>query len=151
MALTLIDNQVFEATMLDALNECSIASTVQTPHLYAYIKDINALVVQDVTGVNVNTIFESPTANAILTCQVATALGRRLGSWLRSFHDWSSAPKQTALRDKMAQNEPMRKLKQSVTYDSFISVLDNFPGALEGKGVQETLESVREAAARDFE
>ncbi|CAM1508891.1 Fc.00g026300.m01.CDS01 [Cosmosporella sp. VM-42] len=142
---------IYEESMLNALNSFrSASSIVRVPRLYLFNRETNTQVLEDFPdAVDMATIFVSRAANAILTQSVATSIGRELGSWLRNFHTWSSSPAQSALRREMEQNEPMRKLKRSVTYDSFINVLENFPGALEG--VRTALEDVREMALKEFE
>ena len=76
-------------------------------------------------------------------------IGHDLGFWLRSFHDWGTAPEQAALRAQMWQNNPMRKVKYCQTYGSFLRVLDDFPELLVGH--QKTLVPFQYAMANDFQ
>jgi hypothetical protein len=126
------------------------ASTVKVPHLYLFNQETNTKVIEDIRGVvDLKIIFMSLTANDILSHSHATSIGRALGSWLRSYHSWVSAPPQTNLRAEIGHNEPMRKLKYLITYDSFIKVLDQFPEIV---GVHiKTLEEVKDIAAKEFE
>lgn len=78
------------------------------------------------------------------------AIGRDVGSWLRSFHEWSFSSSSSADLKDVGDNEPMRKLKYAITYDSFLKVLENsFPDLLEGH--KPTLEQVKEVATKEFE
>ena len=114
------------------------ASNVKVPHLYLFDRETNTQILEDIRGVvDLKTIFLSPTANDILFHSLATSIGRALGSWHRSYHSWVSAPSQTELRADIGHNEPMRKLKYLITYDSFIKVLDPIPG--DNRGSQEDL------------
>lgn len=49
---------------------------------------------------------------------------------------------------KLGNNEPMRQLKYRITYDSFISNLEQFPDVLGGH--REALEVVKHMATEEF-
>ena len=136
--------------MLIALKDFYTSSIVKAPRLYMFDRQTNTQAIEDVPdAVNLHSIFVSPTANTALTHSVATTIGRELGCWLQAFHGWALSSAQYPLRKQIRQNEPMRKLKRAITYDSFINVLENFPGALDG--VRKTLEDVRDMASKEFE
>jgi fructosamine-3-kinase len=71
-----------------------------------------------------------------------------LGSSLQLFHTWASETEQASLRADIRQNEAMRKLRYSATYESFIDVLEKFPDALDG--CRKTLEDIRDMAMREL-
>jgi hypothetical protein len=140
--------------MLNALGEFpSITTTdrvsIQAPRLYLFLSETNTQVIEDVPdAIDLKSILVSPTANSILDQSLATSIGYALGSWLRYFHTWASAPAQAELRREIGKNELMRKLKSKITYDRFIQVLEDFPDILEG--YRKTLEDVKDLAAREF-
>ncbi|TGJ78533.1 hypothetical protein E0Z10_g10233 [Xylaria hypoxylon] len=122
---------------------------VKAPRLHLFIRDINIQVLEDFpAAVDLKSLFVSPTGNSILTASVATSVGHGIGSWLRSFHDWSMSS--NAKLGYVGNNEPMRKLKYTITYDSHLKVLENnFPDLLEGH--RAALEQVKDAATKEFE
>jgi ATP-dependent helicase/DNAse subunit B len=136
--------------MLNALENFSYtASIVKVPRLYLFNRETNTQVIEDVAGVvDLKTVFMSPTANDVLSQSLATSIGRALGSWLRSYHSWTSSPSQ-AYRAEIGDNEAMRKLKYLITYDSFIKVLEQFPDVLGDH--KKTLEDVKDIATKGFE
>ncbi len=137
--------------MLNALNTFSYTgSIVKAPHLYFFDRETNTQVLEDFPGaIDLKTILISPAANRTLSRSVATSIGYALGSWLRSFHNWTSAPSQKDLRRKMWKNEPMRELKHQISYNSFIEVVEGFPEILgDGKNI---LEEVKEIATTEFQ
>ncbi|KAI1074466.1 kinase-like domain-containing protein [Whalleya microplaca] len=126
-------------------------STVKTPHLYLFDRETNTQVLEDIPGaVDLKTVFMSPAANVVLSKSFATSIGRALGSWLRSFHTWSSAASQADIQADtgIGHNEPMRELKYRITYGSFIKVLEQFPDVLGDH--KKTLEEVEASAINDF-
>lgn len=126
------------------------ATIVKVPHLYLFNQETNTQVLEDIAGaVDLETILVSPTVNDTLSQSLSTSIGRALGSWLRSFHNWISAPSQVDLRIEIGENEPMRKLKYLITYDSFIEVVEQFPEILGGN--KKTLENVKDMAAKEFQ
>jgi hypothetical protein len=140
--------------MLNALEDFPPSATdrvsIRTPHLYLFISEFNTQVIGDVPDtIDLKSILVSPIANSVLNQSLATSIGYALGSWLRSFHTWASAPVQAELRREIGMNESMRKLKSKITYDSFIQVLENFPDILEDR--RNTLQDVKDLAAKEFE
>lgn len=68
------------------------------------------------------------------------ALGRSVGTWLRSFHDWAGKPELGECRSLLAQNESMKQLKFYVNYSMLMDTIANFPGVLEdNRGIFEEL------------
>ncbi|KAJ9133285.1 Kinase-like domain-containing protein [Pleurostoma richardsiae] len=139
-----------EEAMLDALGSFSPANvSVKTPRLYLFDGEMKTQVLEDVpNAVDLTSILTSPEDSRLLAHPIATFIGRKLGSWLRAFHAWSSAPEQAALRADIAQNEPMRKLKYQITYNAFVEVLENFPEILERD--KATLQDVKYMAMEEF-
>jgi hypothetical protein len=140
--------------MLNALNGFPPITTrdrvsIRAPHLYLFLSETNTQVIEDVpNSIDLKLILVAPTANSVLDQSLATSIGHALGSWLRSFHIWALAPAQAELRREIGKNEPMRKLKSKITYESFIQVLENFPDILEGH--RKSLEDVKDLATREF-
>lgn len=142
--------KVVEESMLSALNNFpNIASLVRVPHLYFFDHRTNTQVLEDIAGVvDLKTFLVSPASNIVLSRSAATSIGHALGTWLRYFHSWTSAPSQAGLRVEIGTNEPMRKLKYRITYDSFITVLEQFPEVLGDN--REKLTEIKENITRDF-
>lgn len=57
-------------------------------------------------------------------------LGRGLGQWLRSLHDWAAAPEQRWLREKAQMNKEMQAIKFTYNYERLLGQLDKFPSIL---------------------
>ncbi|KAI1644676.1 kinase-like domain-containing protein [Daldinia loculata] len=140
----------YEESMLHALSNFPSSTTVvKAPRLHLFIRDANVQVLEDFpAAVDLKNILVSPTANSILTAPVAMSIGYDVGSWLRLFHTWTSSS--NAELKAIGDNEPMRKLKYAITYDSFLKVLENnFPDLLEGH--RSTLEQVKDTATNEFQ
>lgn len=121
---------------------------VKAPRLYLFDRETNTQVLEDLTNTgSFKSIIFSPNADSLVPRP--PVIGRHLGSWLRSFHDWSSAPPQAAIRNQLWQKDPVRKLKYLVTFDVFIGVLEKFPELLDGH--QQTLKAVQEAMEAEFQ
>ncbi|KAI1743897.1 kinase-like domain-containing protein [Xylaria scruposa] len=145
-----VSRALYEASMLDALNDLSsVISGIKAPRLRLFIQDTNVLVLEDFTAtVDLKYLFVSPNANSILTPPLAASIGHDIGSWLRSFHNWSISS--NSRLKHIGDNDPMRNLKYAITYDAFLNVLENhFPDLLES--YRPLLEQVRNAAAKEFE
>ncbi len=139
--------------MLNALQGFPSATaettSIKTPCLYLFNRETNTQVLEDYPDtIDLKSLLVLPTSKSLLTRPVATSIGHDLGTWLRSFHTWASAEAQAQLRAEIGGNEPMRRLKHSVTYDSFIQILEKFPPVLEQN--QSILEAVKEWAADEF-
>ena len=122
--------------MLDTLNHFSVVTeigVVRAPCLYHFDKITNTQVLKDSPGaVDLKTILISQANNEIMSPQVTLAIGRSLGVWLRSFHDWTSEPAQAELRAVIGRNGAMRELKYNITYGNLLKILKDFPELLEG-------------------
>lgn len=137
--------------MLNALTTFSPSSgEVKTPKLYYFNKETNTQIHEDFPDTtDVKTMLFSSSSN-VLNEERTFEIGENLGSWLRSFHAWTSASEQEELRKIMRGNEGMRKLKYDVGYGCFIGVLEQFPALLSKDG-REALEKVHARAIREFE
>ena len=75
-------------------------------------------------------------------------LGRSLGVWLRSFHDWAALPEQSNFRSEIKSNEAMQKIRQFANYSTLVNTVDNFPDIL--ADARETFEKIRDATAEEI-
>ncbi|KAH6658913.1 kinase-like domain-containing protein [Truncatella angustata] len=147
--------QAFEESLLNALArftalDIATSIVITTPRLCLFDRETDIQVLEDFTGTDgFKWVLYSANADKLLPQPSPALIGRQLGSWLRSFHEWTSAPEQAALRAQMWQNDPMRKVKYGYTYGSFLPVLENYPELLDG--YRETLETIRDAIAKEFE
>ncbi|KAK1731208.1 phosphotransferase [Colletotrichum acutatum] len=57
-------------------------------------------------------------------------VGRAVGTWLRSFHDWSNSGKQLKFRDIAAGNKEMQTLKRWMNYERLPNSITRFPDIL---------------------
>lgn len=53
--------------------------------------------------------------------------GWSLGSWLRWFHEWAQQPSQLELRQIIAANTSSRNLKWRTTFDTIVTIAEQFP------------------------
>lgn len=121
---------------------------MEVPRLYLLDREANTRVLEDFPGsTNLMAVITSPRNNERVDRQAAVSIGRRLGSWLRSFHTWADEPAQASLRNMVGENEAVRQLKHRVGYGSFLTVLEGFPDLLEG--CRDALEKVREVATEE--
>ena len=80
------------------------------------------------------------------------SLGRTIGAWLGSFHDWatSDAPSARDLRLRVAKNTAMKELKWTINMGRYHRAPDEFPMLKwEPKAVYEDIE--RDIRARVFD
>ncbi|CAI6335832.1 unnamed protein product [Periconia digitata] len=133
----------FEALMLAALQDGLYVNThadrlvVSTPRLYHFDQDNHVQVMEYFP--NTTTLRD---ALPSLTDSQATSIGRSVGLWLRSFHDWSSKPEQKRLRDTVERNKDMRALKWKITYEQGTQVLERFPDIV-GKRSKEMWDEIK--------
>lgn len=66
-------------------------------------------------------------------------IGRGLGRWLRSFHDWAASPEQETLRNRVKLNKEVRGIKFTYNYESLLWRLDKFPFLQDSKTVFEQI------------
>ncbi|EXF82231.1 phosphotransferase [Colletotrichum fioriniae PJ7] len=57
-------------------------------------------------------------------------IGKAVGMWLRSFHDWSNSKKQLKFRDIAAGNKEMQTLKQWMNYERLPKSITRYPDIL---------------------
>jgi hypothetical protein len=145
--------KIFEELLLNALASFlppTTTATVKPPRLYLYDRETNIQVLEDFFNADgLMAMLSSADAHNLLPSPSTATIGRHLGFWLRSFHVWSSAPEQAALRAQMWQNDPMQKTKYLFTYDSVLKVLENYPKLMEGH--EKTLDTIRHVIAKEFE
>lgn len=124
--------------------------TIKTPRLYLFNRRTNTQVIEDLIDTDdLKSVFFLPNVADRLTPSNAATIGQHLGSWLRSFHDWASAPEQAVMRASIGENRPMRDLKRMVTYDGVIAVLKNYPGLLVSH--EDDLKTISDAMGKEFE
>ncbi|KAI1335270.1 kinase-like domain-containing protein [Xylariaceae sp. FL0016] len=145
---------VIEHEMLKAMAEfTSIALTleVRTPRAYYIDAAATTHVLEDIRGASSLLSCIETTSPMPLLRDNEAAVGLALGSWLREFHRWTSAPGQRGLREMIAGNPPMRKVKRSITYDALMGIIEAHPGAVEHEGVKKVLAEVRDSLGGEFE
>jgi hypothetical protein len=146
--------QRFEVVMLNALTRFPFYTTssrvsVNVPQHFLFLDDTNTQIIQDIpNAIDLKSILVAPTAGSILDQNLATSIGHALGSWLRSFHNWTSQSAQIELCKEFKENEPMRKLKSSINYGRLIQILQGYPDILEGH--IETMKLVQNLATKEF-
>ncbi|KAI1133268.1 kinase-like domain-containing protein [Nemania abortiva] len=148
---------IFEESMLRALAGFPHTITtptghtqVKAPQTHFFDKETHTQVLEDFPDTtDLTTILQSSDLDRILPGSSPESVGRALGSWLRLFHSWASAPAQSTLLAQVGPNQAMRQLKCLVTYDSFIEILERHPETIEG--YKDTLEDVRAAMKQEFE
>lgn len=57
-------------------------------------------------------------------------VGRGLGRWLRSFHEWAASPEQEALRNRVKMNKEMQYIKFTYGYQNLLWRSDKLPSIL---------------------
>jgi len=145
--------KIFEGLLLHALASYlppATTATVKPPRLYLYDRETNIQVLEDFSNADgFMAMLSCADAHNLLPSPSTAIIGRHLGFWLRSFHVWSSAPEQAALRAQMWQNDPVRKTKYLFTYDSVLKVLENYLELMDGH--EKTLDTIRDVIAKEFE
>lgn len=66
-------------------------------------------------------------------------VGRALGKWLRSFHDWAGSPGQEALRTRIGLNKEMKGIKFTYNYEILLRRLEKFPFLKDSKTIFEEI------------
>ncbi|EPE02292.1 phosphotransferase enzyme family protein [Ophiostoma piceae UAMH 11346] len=150
----------FEETMLDALkafqNESGHSTattfTARAPELLWFNRETNTQVLQDFAdAIDLKASLLASAADKqhpLSSQKAAHSVGYALGEWLHSFHAWTAAPEQVSLRDTVAANEPMRKLKHQITYDALVRIVSPFDVAENDLAV---LKEVQASAVVDFQ
>lgn len=125
-------------------------TVVRSPRLYLFDRNTNTQVLEDCSNTtDLKTILISPMVSKILPGSSPASVGHDVGSWLRSFHQWTSEPGQATLRATIRQNAEARKLKRKITYDSFLEILEKYPQLMEGH--VEKLRAIKHAMSAEFE
>ncbi|KAK3293562.1 kinase-like domain-containing protein [Chaetomium fimeti] len=145
----------FEESMLAAVASFKFppaadGTKIKTPRLYLFSHESNTQVLEDLPGTDdLKSAFFLPNAADLLPGSSPLTIGHHLGSWLRSYHTWASAPEQVPTLAAVGENRPMRDLKRMITYDTIIPVLENYPELL--VGCRETLETLVAALGKEFD
>lgn len=125
-------------------------TVVRSPLLYLFNRKTNTQVLEDCSNTtDLKTIFTSPVVKDVLPGTSPASVGHDIGSWLRSFHEWTSEPRQAPLRETIGHNTEAQKLKRKITYDSFVQILEIYPELV--KGYAEKLKSIQDALTAEFE
>jgi hypothetical protein len=145
---------MFEKVLFESVSSfCpskSAGAEVRSPRLYVYNQETGTQVSEDFSEtVGFKAALFGPQRDELLPEAIRMTVGRQLGSWLRSFHDWASAPEQAPLRQLIPPKDEMRTHKRYITYDRFIELLGNYPKLLAGR--EETLQTIRDAAMKEYE
>lgn len=114
--------------------------SLRAPRLYQFDHKTNTQILEDLSDtIDIKTVLVSPTAWSVLPRSISTSIGSALGTWLRSFHSWASAPAQAILRGIMGDNQPMRKIRYAISYGAFVDIVRKFPEIWEthSKALQE--------------
>ncbi|KAJ5666059.1 uncharacterized protein N7477_008507 [Penicillium maclennaniae] len=136
----------FEQAILQALNGLPFHSqgniTVKTPRVFDFIQETNTQIMEDLpNSLDLKTFLLSNLCQNV-SASLGRLLGRSLGHWLRSFHDWADKGEQAETRSFLAQNESMKELKFHVNYSMLMDTIANFPGVLEeSRGVFEEVKN----------
>jgi hypothetical protein len=140
--------------MLHALGEVNWSGLtsevpVETPRSYFYDAPSRVQVIEDVpNAVELANVVKSYNTEATQTLPSLMSIGFALGSWLRTFHQWSSESAQSDLQQKILRNKPMRDLKRRITYDTIVSILAKYPNVR--REYQKELEEIQNVARKEF-
>lgn len=105
--------------------------TVRTPQLLHFDAKEDIQIVEDLpNSVDLKTFLLSSVSNGISKSS-ARALGRALGSWLRSFHDWGNSNDRSECKETLSRNQTMKDLKFWVNYTMLLDTVKNFPTILD--------------------
>jgi len=115
---------------------------VKTPRLFYFNKETNTQVMEDLpNSLDLKSFLLSDLAKGVPEA-AGHALGRSLGTWLRSLHDWAGKPEQGKWRSLLAQNESMKQLKFYINYSMLVDTIANFPSILkDNQGIFEELKN----------
>ncbi|CAI7646087.1 unnamed protein product [Penicillium pancosmium] len=105
----------FEVAILRALSGLPPYSeagvTVKAPELLHFDAETDTQIVEDLPdSVDLKTFLLSNVSSDVSKAS-AEAVGRALGSWLRSFHDWGNSKDQLGCKATLGENESMKQLK----------------------------------------
>lgn len=123
--------------------------TVKTPKLFKFYTTDQTQIMEDLPkSVDLKTWLLSQETGMRIDKPAAKAVGRSLGSWIGSFHAWTSLGQQTELRRTLAKNESMQKLKYTINYERLVNIIDTYPEILEES--RSVFEQVRSHAAEEI-
>lgn len=138
--------------MIDAITNISSGDAlgkVRVPRLLLFDQTTSTQVLEDLAStVDLKTILASSDSNIFLVPSIGFNVGHGLGTWLRGFHEWTSAPEQAEFRELVAQNRAMQELKQNLACNGILKVSHDFPELLNQS--REWPEVVQEASAKDL-
>jgi hypothetical protein len=124
--------------------------SVETPRSYFYDAPSRVQVIEDVSNaVELANVVKSYNTEATQTLPSLLSIGFALGSWLRTFHAWTSESAQSDLQQKILRNKPMRDLKRRITYDTIGSILAKYPNV--HRAYQKELDEIQTVARQEFE
>ncbi|KGO70485.1 Aminoglycoside phosphotransferase [Penicillium italicum] len=143
----------FEEAILQALDGLEIYTNgkinVRTPRLLDFNVETNTQVLEDLpSSIDLKSFLLSKVSHG-LSESSGRALGSALGSWLKSFHQWTAEEQQTGTRKLLGENKVMKNLKFWVNYTMLLDTIGNFPGILEED--RDVFEKVRDLAAAELE
>ena len=75
-------------------------------------------------------------------------LGRGLGGWLRSFHNWANLPEQASFREIVSGNKELQTIRHAANYGAIVRLVDRFPSLLSDS--RELFAKVRDATAEEL-
>jgi hypothetical protein len=123
--------------------------TVKTPRLLQFNRETDTQVFEDLpNSVDLKTFLLSEVSRD-LSESSGRALGSALGSWLRSFHNWTTEEQQVESTNLLGENKVMKELKFWVNYTMLMNTIENFPDILEKD--RDIFEKVRDLAAAELE
>ncbi|KAJ5486956.1 hypothetical protein N7530_001256 [Penicillium desertorum] len=143
----------FEVAILRALDGLAMYKngniTVKTPRLLHFNQETDTQVFEDLpNSVDLKTFLLSEVSRD-LSESSGRALGSALGSWLRSFHNWTTEEQQVESTKLLGENKVMKELKFWVNYTMLMNTIENFPDILEKD--RDIFEKVRDLAAAELE
>lgn len=125
---------------------------MKTPRVFHFDQENNTQVLEDLpNSIDLKNFLLSDLSHGVSETS-GRAIGRSLGSWLKSFHNWASESEQADSRSLLAQNGTMKDLKFYVNYSMLMDTIANFPGILEdSRGVFEELKDFAAAELKKSE
>ncbi|KAJ5782225.1 hypothetical protein N7457_003999, partial [Penicillium paradoxum] len=142
----------FEEAVLQALDSASPYSqdhiTVKPPRLFHFDRETHTQVLEDLpNSLNLKNYLLSEVSHGTSRAS-AQSLGRAIGGWLRSFHEWTIQPEQEELTSVLNKSDVMKDLKFYINYVMLVDTIKDFPVLLEdSRGV---FEEVRDLAAAEL-
>lgn len=122
---------------------------MKTPRVFDFDRETNTQILEDLpNSLDLKNFLLSDLCQDV-SVSSGRLLGRSLGRWLKSFHDWAGKGEQAEVRSFLAQNESMKGLKFYVNYSMLMDTIANFPGVLEeSRGVFEEVKTFAAAEMR---